>query len=1252
MTEKGPAHKRSKSAIARSLLYRDKSRGDDDMASNDGSEPQPPSDAPIGRPSLSPLTHSRSDSRRFAHDPNPLPTSLEGPHPSTASSQGGDNVERLSSAQAESVPMSLDESVRTFRLFEVLRTGDTAAISKAVKESKDAQGANNLPGTTILHLAIQCAEPQVVEYVLSVGNVDVNTRDRDGNTPLHLAAQLGRGPLVRDLLNRPALNDSIINYRGETALDVARTPDIFQQLQLARSLFIDNTTQDLQSLLARGEYERLEKLLEEPRVEGAMDMDSLDLVTDRATAQTGGTLLHEGARKKDTRLLQILLMHGADPFRRDKKGKLPQDVTKDDRTRAILKKSPAAVIAQRGIQERAILGNNTAQGITGRAASGETPLAGKEAREMRGYLKKWTNYTSGYKLRWFVLEDGVLSYYKHQDDAGSACRGAINMKIARLNMDSQDKTRFEIQGKSSVKYHLKANHVVEAKRWFWTLNNAIQWAKDEAKEEERRRTKDAEALRQAKLDQSEGRAPDTSADPLPLTTTKSNGKGLAPPPPSLGVPSSSGTKLSTYASHTTLESTPGDDDTSAQGSFDQSAPNEVNRVASHVTSAPDPEEEEDYGDDGSSHAADMPSSDKDALNITAQSTKLQLNLLANVASSLQAEKSKNPAMPISDPAVGEALTAYEASANSLKELVQNLLKISRDRDAYWQYRLNREGYLRQMWEESMARVAQEHEDLQSRMGESEDKRRRTKKALKEALETSAAASWVASNAPSHAPAPCGETRGDDVDEQETRVFENTEQKPLDQEGNGISLNRKPAPQISGLHESDSDEEEEFFDAIDSGEIEAEDLTKSEVKDAGEESKDESAQLRAVKHTEIAPSFKGYEQPVRKRLKMDYDDRPKISLWGILKSMIGKDMTKMTLPVSFNEPTSLLQRVAEDLEYADLLDIAADRTDSLERMVYVAAYAASEYASTIGRVAKPFNPLLGETFEYVRPDKGYRFFVEQVSHHPPIGAAWAESPKWQYYGESALKSKFYGKSFDINLLGTWFLHLRPVTGGEELYTWKKVTSSVIGIITGNPTVDNYGLMEIKNWKTGEVCYLDFKPRGWKASSAYQVTGRVVDGEGSTKWSIGGRWNDKIYARHTPGFEALVSGQDPESAKTFLVWQSNSRPAEVPFNLTPFVLTLNALPEDLKKFLPPTDTRLRPDQRAMEDGEYDFAATEKHRVEEKQRGKRREREINGEEYEPKWFTRERHPITGEGYWAHNGGYWESRETQDWSACEDIF
>jgi hypothetical protein len=65
------------------------------------------------------------------------------------------------------------------------------------------------------------------------------------------------------------------------------------------------------------------------------------------------------------------------------------------------------------------------------------------------------------------------------------------------------------------------------------------------------------------------------------------------------------------------------------------------------------------------------------------------------------------------------------------------------------------------------------------------------------------------------------------------------------------------------------------------------------------------------------------------------------------------------------------------------------------------------------------------------------------------------------------------------------------GKEEMYTWKKVTSSVIGIITGNPVVDNYGPMEIRNHTTGEVCQLEFKARGWKASSAYQVVGKVLD-----------------------------------------------------------------------------------------------------------------------------------------------------------------
>jgi hypothetical protein len=95
-------------------------------------------------------------------------------------------------------------------------------------------------------------------------------------------------------------------------------------------------------------------------------------------------------------------------------------------------------------------------------------------------------------------------------------------------MDPQDKQRFEIHGKSSVKYHLKANHQVEAKRWYWALNNAIRWSKDEAKEDEKRQNREVEALKQAKMEQFEKR-PSAEGDSLSVASSRAPSKmNLAP----------------------------------------------------------------------------------------------------------------------------------------------------------------------------------------------------------------------------------------------------------------------------------------------------------------------------------------------------------------------------------------------------------------------------------------------------------------------------------------------------------------------------------------------------------------------------------------------------------------------------------------------------------------------------------------------------------------------------------------------------
>lgn len=47
----------------------------------------------------------------------------------------------------------------------------------------------------------------------------------------------------------------------------------------------------------------------------------------------------------------------------------------------------------------------------------------------------------------------------------------------------------------------------------------------------------------------------------------------------------------------------------------------------------------------------------------------------------------------------------------------------------------------------------------------------------------------------------------------------------------------------------------------------------------------------------------------------------VSLWAIIRECVGKDLTRVCLPVYFNEPLSALQKLAEDLEYCGLLDQA-------------------------------------------------------------------------------------------------------------------------------------------------------------------------------------------------------------------------------------------------------------------------------------------------------------------------------------------
>ncbi|XP_058758245.1 oxysterol-binding protein-related protein 1C-like isoform X1 [Vicia villosa] len=381
---------------------------------------------------------------------------------------------------------------------------------------------------------------------------------------------------------------------------------------------------------------------------------------------------------------------------------------------------------------------------------------------------------------------------------------------------------------------------------------------------------------------------------------------------------------------------------------------------------------------------------------------------------------------------------------------------------------------------------------------------------------------------------------------------------------------------------------------------------------------------------------------RKKLPEPVEKEKGVSLWSLIKDNIGKDLTKVCLPVYFNEPLSSLQKCCEEMEYSYLLDRAYEwgrRGNTLMRILNVAAFAVSAYASTDGKICKPFNPLLGETYEADFPDKGFRFISEKVSHHPTIVACHCEGTGWKFWADSNLKSKFWGRSIQLDPVGILTLEFDD----GEVFQWSKVTTSIYNLILGKLYCDHYGTMRIQG-NGAYSCKLKFKEQSIIDRNPRQVQGIVQDRNGKTLATLIGKWDDSMYyvngdyGGKGKGYESL--------SEAHLLWK-RSKPPKFPtrYNLTRFAITLNELTPGLKEKLPPTDSRLRPDQRFLENGEYEMANSEKLRLEQRQRqaGK-----MQASGWEPQWFAKDK----SSGTYRYVGGYWEARQQRNWNSCPNIF
>ncbi|KAI8973860.1 Oxysterol-binding protein-domain-containing protein [Pilobolus umbonatus] len=367
----------------------------------------------------------------------------------------------------------------------------------------------------------------------------------------------------------------------------------------------------------------------------------------------------------------------------------------------------------------------------------------------------------------------------------------------------------------------------------------------------------------------------------------------------------------------------------------------------------------------------------------------------------------------------------------------------------------------------------------------------------------------------------------------------------------------------------------------------------------------------------------------------------ISVIKFLRTNIGKDLSRISLPVSLNEPISMLQRQCEELEYADLLVKAATECDtSMDRLIYVTAFAISAYSSSQFRGGrKPYNPLMNETYEYIRPDKGFRYISEKVSHHPLIMANHTESKHYVFKQTNYMKSKFWGKTLELIPEGSNCIELPE---HNETYTFTKPSSWIRNLLAGTKYMEHIGEMKVINKMTGEYAMVVFKEAtgggffGSSENNRDRVTAKFYTEDGVCLREVQGKWSESL---------SEVIGPNQYS----IIWRSN--PGLIPeyreyYGLTQFATELNEITEIEEGYLPITDTRLRPDQSLLEKGQLDEAQSEKVRVEQLQRKRKKELDSQNKEWESLWFTRKEDPNTTLGqFWEYKGGYWEAREKKEW-------
>ncbi|KAH3685944.1 hypothetical protein WICPIJ_003066 [Wickerhamomyces pijperi] len=388
-------------------------------------------------------------------------------------------------------------------------------------------------------------------------------------------------------------------------------------------------------------------------------------------------------------------------------------------------------------------------------------------------------------------------------------------------------------------------------------------------------------------------------------------------------------------------------------------------------------------------------------------------------------------------------------------------------------------------------------------------------------------------------------------------------------------------------------------------------------------------------------------PVKRRNDVPKSTSQPPSLFSFLRKNVGKDLTSLSMPVTSNEPITILQKIAEVFEYSSLLTEAMNEPNPEIKLLKISTFAVSNLAAMRSKernLRKPFNPILGETFEFVDEVQNIRLVGEKINHKPQVFAMHVDSKDWECSFNILPDQKFWGKSIELSNKGYITLICKH-TG--QVFKWMPPTTVLKNIIAGEKYSEPANPITISS-SIGLKSVIEFKkPNSGLFSSgrSEELTVKLIDinTNQATPLYATGTWTQELQMKSTSNASLSKS-----------LWKPVAFPADEAskWGFTYFAMNLNEITAIEKDKIPYTDSRFRPDVQIYESGDIEKAEVLKLDIEQIQRDRRKELADAGEVHVPRFFKK---PDTSfenlEDELLHyefikgEKSYWSLREAGNW-------